>query len=311
MSASSALLSTDWTMIASTLLSTALLFPQPSRGETIFVMVNRQSLPGDESVAAQDAHIRHETRHVRADRSGDPPALRRADWGQAGGASRAEAAAAIVTDLAARLAPGTRLGTKDELRVRCGVSVGTFNETLRLLQTRGVVTVQRGPGGGLFAAEQTPMAKLAHSVLALDAFQTHVTEALRIRNALEPLLWQDALWHASPADIKELRVRLEHMKAAAQSGDADEFVRTNWQLHARIAGISPNTLLRSLYSALLELVEQHALAIQPEPGVPLTKHIHDRWKLHAALVDALDKRDEDALMQLVAEHDTAAIDATD
>ncbi|MFC9502760.1 FadR/GntR family transcriptional regulator [Streptomyces sp. NPDC057002] len=219
-------------------------------------------------------------------------------------ASRAEAAADIVAELAARVPPGTRLGTKDELRARCEVSVGTFNETLRLLQARGVVTVQRGPGGGLFAAEQTPMARLAQSVLALDASRADVTEALRIRNALEPLLWQDALWHASPADIRDLRVHLERMDGAVEAGDADGFVRANWRLHARVADITPNALLCSLYVALLELVERHALGVRPQGGVPLAQHVRDRCRLHAALIDALDKRDEEELMRLVAEHDT-------
>ncbi|WP_314225310.1 FadR/GntR family transcriptional regulator [Streptomyces zaehneri] len=243
-------------------------------------------------------------RSTGASRGVDPPALRRAEWGQAGSASRAEAAADAVAELAAHAAPGTRLGTKDELRSRCGVSVGTFNETLRLLQTRGVVTVQRGPGGGLFAAEQTPMTRLAHSVLALDASRGDVAQALRIRNALEPLLWQDALWHASPADVNDLRVCLEGMAAAA--GDADDFVLANWRLHARVADITPNYLLCSLYVALLELVERHALAVRPQAGTPLAQHIRDRWNLHAAMVDALDKRDEETLLRLVAEHDTTA-----
>lgn len=253
---------------------------------------------------ADGESTRREEQDVANDRSADPPALRRADWGQAGGASRAEAAADLVAELASRVTPGTRLGTKDELRARCGVSVGTFNETLRLLQTRGVVTVQRGPGGGLFAAEQTPMARLAHSVLALDTSQADVTQALRIRNALEPLLWQDALWHASPADIKDLRLHLEPMDAAVEAGDVDAFVRANWRLHARVADITPNALLCSLYVALLEVVERHALDVRPQGGVALTQHIRDRCRLHTALVDTLEKREEEALMQLVAEHDT-------
>ncbi|MET7666289.1 hypothetical protein ABZT45_47395 [Streptomyces sp. NPDC005356] len=59
--------------------------------------------------------------------------------------------------------------------------------------TRGIVTVQRGPRGGLFAAEQSPMTRLAHSILALDGSESDVSDALRIRNGLEPLLWQDVL----------------------------------------------------------------------------------------------------------------------
>lgn len=213
-------------------------------------------------------------------------------------------AADVVTELATSVAPGTRLGTKDELRARCGVSVGTFNETLRLLQTRGVVTVQRGPGGGLFAAEQTPMARLAQSVLALDSAQEDVTEALRIRNALEPLLWQDALWHGSPADMKDLRALLAPMEEAAASEDAVEFVRASWRLHARVADITPSALLRSLYVNLLDLVERHAQDVRPQDGVPLGHHMRDRCRLHGEMVDALEDRDEKAVARLLAQHDT-------
>ncbi|MEU6349300.1 FCD domain-containing protein [Streptomyces sp. NPDC047072] len=214
-------------------------------------------------------------------------------------------AADMVTELAARVAAGTRLGTKDELRARCGVSVGTFNETLRLLQTRGVVTVQRGPGGGLFAAQQTPMARLAQSVLALDSAQDDVTEALRIRNALEPLLWQDALWHGSPADIKDLRALLARMEEAAGAEDAEQFVRANWHLHARVADITPSALLRSLYVNLLDLVERHAQAVLPQDGVPLGPYLRDRYGLHVDLVDALENRDEKSVAWLLRQHDTA------
>lgn len=247
-------------------------------------------------------------RDAAAEVNTDPPALRRAEWAQTGGGSRAEVAADVVTGLAARAAPGARLGTKEELRIRCGVSVGTFNETLRLLLVRGVVTVRPGPGGGLFAATQTPMARLGHSVLALDASGADVTEALRIRNALEPLLWQDALWHASPADIRDLRDPLARMESAAESGDADAFLRANWQLHARVAGVTPSPLLRSLYVNLLDLVERHTLAVTPRAGVPLTEYLREHCRLHAALVDALDKRDRASLMRYVAEHDTTGTD---
>ena len=48
-------------------------------------------------------------------------ALRRSDWGHPAGRSRAEQAADWVTGLAADAPPGTRLGTKEEVRARCGV----------------------------------------------------------------------------------------------------------------------------------------------------------------------------------------------
>ncbi|MFI1995351.1 FadR/GntR family transcriptional regulator [Actinoplanes sp. NPDC020271] len=232
----------------------------------------------------------------------DPPALRRGDWTRPAAQGRAEQAADLVATLVAAAVPGARLGTKEELRARCGVSVGTFNETLRLLQARGLVTVRPGPGGGLFAAEQSPMVRLGHSVLALDGDAADVAEAVRIRNALDPLLVEDALWHGSPADIQDMRALVGQMQDAADAADPDAFVRANWRLHARIAAVSPNTLLRSMYLGLLDLVERRTVSVRPDGRKPLDEHIRDRCRLHAALVDALDKRDRDEAMRLIAEH---------
>src|ERR1700722_8386712 len=153
--------------------------------------------------------------------------------------SRGEAVAAQLIAIAEEAVAGDRLGSKEELRARCEVSVGTFNEAVRIAQSRGVISVRPGPGGGVFAAAQSPMVRLGNSVLALDTGQTSVAEAVRIRDALDPLLIEDALWHASPADIAELREILADMASAVHRLDPTAFVHANWSLHARIAPVSP------------------------------------------------------------------------
>jgi len=76
-------------------------------------------------------------------------ALRRSDWGHPAGRSRAEQAADRVAGAAAAAAPGTRLGTKEEVRAQCGVSVGTVSwanfEEASPIGARAFV-VQRRPG---------------------------------------------------------------------------------------------------------------------------------------------------------------------
>jgi DNA-binding FadR family transcriptional regulator len=223
--------------------------------------------------------------------------------------SRAETAAEQLMAIAESAATGDRLGSKDELRRECGVSIGTFNEAVRIVQSRGLVSVRPGPGGGIFAAAQSAMVRLGNSVLALDAGDTSVAESVRIRNALDPLLIEDALWHASPADIAGMREIVADMTAAVEAQDPSAFVHANWRLHARIAAVSPHPVLRSLYINLLHQIESHTLDVLPVTEQPLPAYIDERYLLHAALVDALDSRDRDLALRLIAEHNTSHSDA--
>lgn len=243
----------------------------------------------------------------------DAPALRPQDWRRpmtpdgrsTPRQSRGESAATQLISIADAAQPGERIGSKEELRGRCSVSVGTFNEAVRIAQSRGVVTLRPGPGGGVFVAAQSPMVRLGNSVLALDADQTPVAEAVRIRDALDPLLIDDALWHASPADIAEMREILADMASAVDRQDPIGFIHANWSLHARIAAVSPNPILRSLYVNLLDLIETHTLAVLPTSEQPLPEYIADRHALHCAIIDALDERDRDRALHLIAEHNTS------
>src|SRR5579875_2328687 len=66
-----------------------------------------------------------------------------------------------------QLPAGHRIGTKQELCDQFGVAPATLGEAMRVLRARGLIEVRPGPGGGLFVAEQSPLIRLAHSVLAL------------------------------------------------------------------------------------------------------------------------------------------------
>lgn len=239
----------------------------------------------------------------------DAPAFRRSDWPQPcspAPATRPEQAAELLAELAAGAEPGTRLGTKDELRALCGVSVGTFNEALRLVQARGLVTVRAGRVGGLFASRQSPIVRLGNSVLAIDDDATSVADAVRIRDALEPLLVSDAARHRSADDIEELRQCLVRMRAAADALDGTEFIHANWALHARIAEISPSAMLRSFYLSLLEMIESHTLSVRPDADEPLPQYLDNRYRLHADLVAAIEEQDTRHALDLLLVHNAPA-----
>jgi DNA-binding FadR family transcriptional regulator len=235
----------------------------------------------------------------------EAPAYRRSDWQLPGApppSTRPEQAAEQLAGLAAGAEPGTRLGTKEELRAQCGVSVGTFNEALRLVQARGLVTVRAGRVGGLFASRQSPLVRLGNSVLAIDDDTTAVADAVRIRDALEPLVVEDAVRHRSTGDTEDMRRGLELMRAAADALDGDEFLRANWALHARMAEISPSVMLRSFYLSLLEMIESRTVSVQSVDEAPLPEYLTSRYRLHEDLVSAIDEQDTRRALSLIRAH---------
>src|ERR671933_989004 len=116
-------------------------------------------------------------------------------------ASRVRRAEAVARDLEAQilggaLAPGARLGTKDDLRQRFGVAVATVNEAVRLLEMRGLIEARPGPGGGVFVAASSVRAALRRGNLRATWGPARVDDCLVVRNGLEPLVCHEAARHA-------------------------------------------------------------------------------------------------------------------
>jgi DNA-binding FadR family transcriptional regulator len=64
-------------------------------------------------------------------------------------------------------------------------------------------------------------------------------------------------------------------------------------------------MLRSLYVNLLDQIESHTLAVLPDTERPLPEYVADRLTLHAGIVDAIDDRDRDRALTLIAQHATS------
>lgn len=217
--------------------------------------------------------------------------------------SRVDQVAAQLAEVIAKLKPGERLGTKAELREQAGVSIGTFNETLRVLQAQGMIEVRRGPHGGLFVAERSPMAQLGHAVLQFDINAAAIAEAMDIRDALDPLLIADAVLHSSAHQVKLMRKQLARMDQAVREHDGIAFLHANWQLHAAIADVSPRPILKTFYVTLLNMIEEHTIAVADDRSEQTLANFHrDRYSVHAQLVDAIENRDADKAREMLHQH---------
>jgi len=73
-----------------------------------------------------------------------------------------------------------------------------------------------------------------------------------------------------------------------------------------VSAISPNQMLRCLYGVLLDLIERHTLSVLPAEDTPLPGYLEERYRLHADLVAALERRDAADAGRLIAAHNTQA-----
>lgn len=197
---------------------------------------------------------------------------------------------------------GELIGTIDSLRARSGFARSTVAEAIRLLADRGLAEIRPGRGGGLFATAAGPMVKIRHTLLAVTDAPASVAEAVAVREALEVLIDVDAALHRTPADISDMTKLLTKLKAAAAKGTT-QFLLANWDLHERIALISPNQTASALYLSMTRFVREHAVAATHDDAPEsAAEWLHIRVETHEQLVDAIVAGDPVAARTAVDKH---------
>jgi GntR family transcriptional regulator, transcriptional repressor for pyruvate dehydrogenase complex len=212
--------------------------------------------------------------------------------------SRAEALAREVEEQisAGVLSSGDRLGTKDDLRQRFRVAVATVNEAVKLLEARGLVEARPGPGGGVFVASPEARLRSGPMFVGFEWADASLADYHEVRRTLEPVIYQHAAQHRTGADVRALRSILASMSAHLDEPGA--YARYHTAFHRRVASMSPNAPLRSMYVTLLDFFENDLATADP-PGAVHPGHVD----VHRQLVDAIDQGEMVELESAVRRHD--------
>ena len=218
--------------------------------------------------------------------------------------SRAEEVVAYVEGSIEKrgLNPGDHIGTRQGLRDETGVARATVNEAIRLLQERRRIVVRPGPGGGLFVAPEDPVVRLGQTLLTVLGEPRAVAGAIEVREQLEPLIVTHAAQHRTAKDGRELTALITAMEKSLD--DITRFMSLNWNLHVRIAEISPNSVLRSTYIGLYEFINQAAV-VKPQPRD--AAYMEQRLKVHGEMVTAIIAGDVAAARRAAEAHRHAGL----
>lgn len=211
--------------------------------------------------------------------------------------SRAEAVARTIERevSAGQISAGDSLGTKEELKQRFGVAVATINEAIKLLAARGFVEARPGPGGGVFVRPVTER-HAGPLLMGFEWSEATMADYHEVRDALEPLIVQQAAAHHTDGDIVTLNGILELM--TQHLDEPALYLKDNTNFHRLLAMISPNKPLRSLYLTLIEFfVEAVDVSELPDRLHP------DNVAVHRRLLEAIRGGDPKQLKAALRAHD--------
>jgi GntR family transcriptional repressor for pyruvate dehydrogenase complex len=188
---------------------------------------------------------------------------------------------------------GDRLPSIMEMARRFGVGHPTIRESLKILETMGVVEVRHG--SGVFVARSEELL-----VLAIPDFSGTVTKKLLVdlidtRMSLEMRSASDAVRNGTKAHLGEMH-RLLNVASENLENDA-ALSSANMSFHREIAVASGNTVLTQVLDVLQDLFKAEQRLILGIFGSRERDH-----KEHLEILDALERRNEALCVERMRKH---------
>jgi DNA-binding FadR family transcriptional regulator len=200
----------------------------------------------------------------------------------------------VVTHIADLDIPdGTRLPNERDLAEMLGVGRTSLREGLRLLETRGVITIHPGPNGGpvVRRLQQDGLSEGLTLLLQLNA--STLGDMFEARAQLEPQIASLAAVRVTDAELDAIEERCQAVEAAVE--DPSAFLAQDFQFHTTIARATNNVSLGAFLSSLMRVTHQALLKgrLYPEPKPVVRAHYRilealrqrDPEKAHAAMHD--------------------------
>ncbi|WP_241726735.1 FCD domain-containing protein [Dietzia sp. SLG310A2-38A2] len=158
---------------------------------------------------------------------------------------------------------GERLPTEKEMVAEFGVARTTVREALRLLESRDLVTIKAGIGGGPVATrpELTSLGNIMKLFLQING--ATISDVIDVRLMLEPTVAREAARHVSDTQLESMQHALDRMRE--DPGDYASFQLGNAEFQRGVYEATGNPALRIVMETLWLLVrdaepDEHPMA---------------------------------------------------
>lgn len=206
----------------------------------------------------------------------------------------------LVEEVCARIAAEIRDETSDgngwlpperDLALKLGVSRPVIREATKRLELQGLLEVKHGVGTKVVDKLHKPLnGSLA---LLIPDDKERLRQLIQVRFMLEPENARLAAENATKVQIRRLRAALQEL---AETQDFETAVEADMAFHRELAAASGNQIANLLLHSLSELIQTSL------------KHGYSRTstdnavRQHAAVLNAIEKRDPAAAAKAMREH---------
>ncbi len=193
------------------------------------------------------------------------------------------------------LRPGDKLPSERELATQFGASRNAVREALRILESAGVLELQKGATGGAFILEGdgSNISQSISDMMALKRISLrHLTEA---RVELMNVILKLACANADETDFALIEKNIEKTRVAIENKERDTQLELNAEFYSIIAQATRNPIYTLLVAPISEVVRRFV----KEAGVRATiEVVHTREEL----LRLMRARDTDGAIALLTEY---------
>lgn len=201
------------------------------------------------------------------------------------------------------LHPGDKLPKEAELQTLFGVGKGTVREALKSLEVQGLVTIGTGPNGGATVAEVRFGRTFQFVQNYLFFEDMTVADIYALRRVVEPELAATSVLHLTLADIDALEQSIAFCTPSTRSPEVTQMQREeDLNFHEILARANPNPLLRMVAQVINELLRHIVKLGGRTDHKDYRRFGHANLKAHKEIMDAIRRRDADAVRRLMLEH---------
>jgi DNA-binding FadR family transcriptional regulator len=200
--------------------------------------------------------------------------------------------------VSSNLPEGTRLPNEKAMLEQYQVGRSTLREALRILESRGVLSVRSGRDGGP-VVRRPRAADLGEALTVLLQFEkVPFTEVFAARQALEPTLAALAARNVKKATLRSMRECVDRM--SAHIDESVVFHAENLRFHGLIASASGSSVLELLERALESVAGGMAFGAVGDTFSSAQRQMAVQW--HERLYEALAAHDEQAARDAMEKH---------